>query len=250
MRKVYLFILYLVVLTCPINSMCDAQYYVKTDGNANNNGTDWDHAWTLSHALDPATVLQTPAIINIRNGTYTITTSLVIPANNITLIGESDKNRPEINGNAQFQVINCNGKTGTTLQNLVIKNGKAANGGGVYCVNNNPASLTSLVIKNCEISGNDTNVNGHGGGLFCQFSDVLIEITEITGNKINGDPDADSANLETIHSKVECKCATWNNGLVGIRKLSIKTPTPIPLKTFIIPIKTNPKTTPIPSSPK
>jgi parallel beta-helix repeat protein len=74
-----------------------------------------------------------------------------------------------------------NGETGKSiLAGITITNGRANNGGGVYCIGASPT------ISNCTIVGNiakEGTVKKDGGGIYCyQYSNPIITDCNISGN--------------------------------------------------------------------
>ncbi len=68
----------------------------------------------------------------------------------------------------------------TRIDGFTIRNGKAANGGGIYCYN------SSLTIANNTITGNTADggdaTNDGGGAIYCEWSSATITGNTITEN--------------------------------------------------------------------
>ena len=82
-------------------------------------------------------------------------------------IDASDIGGITIDGNAQSGIILVNGDVCVELTNLVLTNGNAPGGGGIYNGNG------TLTLTNCSIVGNTAYQYG-GGGLFCIGNSSLI----------------------------------------------------------------------------
>jgi beta-lactam-binding protein with PASTA domain len=67
----------------------------------------------------------------------------------------------------------------STLAGITITNGRADNGGGIYCISASPT------ISNCTITGNvakEGTVKKDGGGIYCYQSNPIIADCNISGN--------------------------------------------------------------------
>lgn len=99
--------------------------------------------------------------IFIRNGTYTISSDIDIPRNNVTIIGENKFDTIlDFNNNVH---LDTNLKTGISISNLKIKDG---NGTGSLRINSNG----SIFIDNCFFDPNNI-------GIYVNASGALITIT-------------------------------------------------------------------------
>ncbi len=99
----------------------------------------------------------------------------------LKLIGRSE-NECILNGNYQSNVLILNGSfnSTTTISNFTIKNGMAigedsnGKGGGIYLSESSSPTLRNIIIKN--------NTAVIGGGIYCHYSDFLMENVSIHNN--------------------------------------------------------------------
>jgi predicted outer membrane repeat protein len=223
MRKVYFLIMCLLVLVCPNFGFGKTIHVDQNRAGCPDNpnpppdGTTHDTAFCkIEDAINILTdddTIKIYAGIDADKSKYIITKTIKINFNNVTLEGVTvNSNQPAIDGN-QMQVISCTGYN-LTLENLIIENGKATNGGGIYFISNDPQTLLVLTITKCKITGNEAM--GHGGGIYCKNSTLKIDDTHVKNNK-SGIPDGTDICLDGLN-KIILINATWNNGVVGITK--------------------------------
>jgi parallel beta-helix repeat protein len=107
--------------------------------------------------------------------------------------------------------ISCDDSRGPTIQNCLVSGNNAEYGGGICCYYSSPTITNCSIIgnygkygggvycgrnaptiSNCNISGNmyDGDFNGSqvhgGGGLFCYYSDMVLNNSVINRNGTNG----------------------------------------------------------------
>ena len=123
-----------------------------------------------------------------------------------------------------YPVINCEGSdidphrgfifhngedTLSKVEYFEIRNGYAADGGGILC-----QSSSGPIIRRCKIT-NCTAVDG-GGGIMCESSDPLIdqcEITNCTAGNGGGGIRCESADPTVISSRIELCEADYGGGV-------------------------------------
>jgi len=112
-------------------------------------------------------------VIIVRPGVYP--ENIYFNGRGITLKSEQGPGLTTINGNHQDCVVRFQSSEGpeSILDGFLITNGRADEGGGIFCLFSDP------VIKNNIISGNEA-FSGGGGGIYCMVSSPVI-----TGNIIS-----------------------------------------------------------------
>ncbi|MEW6381675.1 MAG: HYR domain-containing protein [bacterium] len=81
---------------------------------------------------------------------------------------------------AELKGTAVTGASGAVIDGFMIKNGKAAQGGGILCNESNPYAGATVTIMNCTITGNEATT-GNGGGIYlCNYKPIIIncEIVE------------------------------------------------------------------------
>lgn len=148
-------------------------YYVSDEaGSDGNTGTtSWTNAFkTISNGLAKAISDDT---VLVSNGTYTLTTALIMGQSKVTLKSVKGRDLTFINGNYPTTTNRCITVNGSqdVIDGFTITNGFAhtsiygagnVGGGGVYCGG-------SATIKNCAIALNQSHRSSYGfsgGGLF------------------------------------------------------------------------------------
>ena len=150
----------------------DTIYVNATGGDDNNNGTSWEYA---KHSIKNATGIVNPnGTIHIADGTYTgvYNTNITIDKN-MTIVGQS-QTKTIINGEKINFIFTVNPGVTLTIQNLILTNGTAANGGAIY---NNYGSLT---VTNCTFTDN-TATNNNGGAIY-NYGSLTVNNCKFTGN--------------------------------------------------------------------
>ncbi|MBU0755129.1 MAG: SBBP repeat-containing protein, partial [Planctomycetes bacterium] len=90
-------------------------------------------------------------------------------------------NPPIIDPLGSGRGVTINGGAGENfgIDGFIIKNGFAADGGGIYCANTSPAGFP--IIQNCLIVGNNAGA-GDGGGIYCLDSEPTLFNITVYGN--------------------------------------------------------------------
>jgi len=111
--------------------------------------------------------------ITVKAGTYE--ENIFILGKSISLMAQDGPEQTIIDGGQKDSVIviDHTGKGETKIEGFTIRNGKAYNGGGIYCRGDSHTTIT-----NCTISGNSAN---DGGGIYCR-GDTSISHCTISGN--------------------------------------------------------------------
>ncbi|MCL2026940.1 MAG: hypothetical protein FWG79_00470 [Bacteroidales bacterium] len=172
-----------------------AQIHVTPTGTGT--GSDWANATTLQNAMILAQT--SPDDIWVQAGTYTLDTTLIVPANIKLLGGFPTVGNPTIeqrnyavnlttieNGDSAFTVIHLG--IAAVLDGFIIRNGFARSseqpsGGGVYM-------SVDAVVRNCHII--DNRAVQYGGGIFAEgdgivFNTLFVRNTAgISGSAIYG----------------------------------------------------------------
>lgn len=152
-------------------------------------------AWNrLKTAIDDADPGDTIVIDGIIQATSTPGNNGEIPINrSITIRGKNgnrdtdvlDANKGALGSNAHRIFKVTGSSTKLTLENITLKNGKAAGGGydgmggGIFCKN-----IKELTIKNCAIA--DCGADIEGGGICVAASGSVNTKAVITGTSISG----------------------------------------------------------------
>lgn len=153
----------------------DTVYVDKNNGNDNDNyGTvPEDAVHTIQKGIDLAG--DTGWTVMVAEGTYTGTGN-----NNLNFNGKSIHLKSSGNciidcGNSARGFIFENGETfESILEGIIIQNGSADYGGGVFCDSSSPVIINCLII--------DSSAIFDGGGIYCLNADPVITNCTITGN--------------------------------------------------------------------
>lgn len=179
-----------------VGAFAATEYYVKTDGDDNEDGSDWAKAF--KHITKALSVAHTSGdVINVKHGIYNDETSfsggqypiLITPTHNgVTLQGVGANVlqkivKPSGTGGV-FSIIGDNDSTpviGFTMKNLCIQDGTASgDGGGIYA-----KWCEDLTIEWCTIKNNvaNTTSGAGGGGIYLERCGGTICECIIDGNK-------------------------------------------------------------------
>ena len=152
-------------------------YYVNgLNGDDTKSGLDWGNAWkTIGHALSQAGDYD---LVLVADATYK-ETNLDFGGKKIHLKGV-DRNtagaRPIIDCQSSGRAFYfASGETkDSVIDNFIIRNGSADNGGAIYCDGSSPS------IINCTFSNN--SANNYGGVIYCLSSSPTVDNCIFSGN--------------------------------------------------------------------
>jgi parallel beta-helix repeat protein len=171
---------------------------------------------------DTVLVQQGTYVENINFNGHNITLgSLFLPSNDTFFVS-----RTIIDGDSAGSVVTCDHGEGLNaiLAGFTLRNGYAANGGGINCSSSDPTIKFNIITDNIADSS--------GGGIYCDDSDPLITNNIISGNLVyngagggiycgnNSDPDVFAniigGNLATMGGGVYCLSSnpTINNNII------------------------------------
>ncbi len=105
--------------------------------------------------------------IAVPSGSYVLTLGELAISKNLTLTGTGAA--PVLDGNADSRVLQVSGAVSLTLNNIIVTNGKSAEGGGIALYGG------SLNLVNSEVSGNNASVIG--GGIYLGTSGTVTLIS-------------------------------------------------------------------------
>ncbi|MBU1627607.1 DUF1565 domain-containing protein [bacterium] len=162
-----------------------ADFFVNVDSGSNSNsGMSSEDAWeTITYALSQVEgTKDNQAIIHIAAGLYNPASEEEFPLemkDYVTLMG-NDKETTIIDAAGTTGIVMCGNKsdetmiTGATFENLTFQNGATLFGGGIFCFRSSP------VFKSCIIKNNTAY---SGGGIYCEEShSIIITNCEFSGN--------------------------------------------------------------------
>ena len=146
----------------------------------------------INAAKDNDTILVAP-------GTYR--ENVVFNQNSVNLKSKGGAFETIIDGNKKGSVVAFPGGSGpgSTIDGFTITNGKASQGGGIWCAKG-PAAITNNVIWNNEAD--------MGGGVHCIGSGPVILNNTIVGNTAG----AGSGIYVLFAYPTVTNCIVWNNG--------------------------------------
>jgi hypothetical protein len=145
--------------------------YVSPTGNDANAGTSWAAAkLTVQAAVATAVTGDT---VLVTNGVYALTSAINI-TNAIVLTSVNGSSATILDGQQAGRCVLINGFA-ATVNGFTLRNGRAINGGGVYC---NGGTVTNCVITNNQAVGDEPK----GGGVYCDGGTVSHCV--ISGNSV------------------------------------------------------------------
>jgi len=156
-----------------------ADMYVSPDGDNSNTGLTVDDPlktieFALSVIAEDSVNLYT---INLLNGTYGPSTNgEIFPAFLVDYVKLAGVSQSDVilDGEGLSSVVELNNIIGAEITNLTITGGYSNHfGGGINCINSNPA------INNISLIG---NLGDDGGGIYCTSSDPVIDNVFLTEN--------------------------------------------------------------------
>jgi len=168
------------VLSLPdVSELVVFDYYVSLDGTGEGVSSDkpmsfakMQEMFTAAGATMSACYKLDGTTFNLADGDYVLSETFTIP-NSKALYSVRIKGNPEsaaeaiLNGNKAVGVIALNDNIHLTLESLAIKQGKAAQGGGINMTLSDKTTDNSFILdcKNCIFTGNVASEAG-GGALF------------------------------------------------------------------------------------
>lgn len=159
----------LVLLTGSVATLRAATIMVTTTLDEND-GSCQDEDCSLRDAIATAVSGDT---ISIPSGNYVLTQGELYVGKNLVLAGGTPV--PILDGNASSRVLKLEGNFSLTLDNLVVTNGSAVDGGGIF------VSGGELTLINSEVRQN--NASNNGGGIFLNtLGTVTLASGEVSQN--------------------------------------------------------------------
>ena len=194
--------------------------YVSPDGNDEADGTSWQQATTLSHALTLADTYVGNATLWLKEGFYPVGTPIHPDKMEIYGSFAGSEQTPDernitvhptiIDGGGTISPIrnsNLDGTVTTVLDGLVVQNGinqAGANGNG----NGGGAILTNgATVRNCIFRSNRTQNGKNGAAIHCHLGQVNIENSLFTGNTSSGNGGAIQVGGGTTATIINCTFA-------------------------------------------
>lgn len=202
----------------PITS--NSVIHVTPDGDDTMDGTTWDKATSLQHALTLADTYTDKATLWMKEGTYIVTTPIhpdkmeiyggfsgnetALDERNFTehptIIDGDGKISPIRNSNLDINVV-------TLLDGLIIQNGinhAGANGNG----NGGGAILTNgAIVRNCVFRNNRTQNGKNGAAIHCHLGQISIENSLFVNNTSSGNGGAIQIGGGVTATVVNCTIA-------------------------------------------
>lgn len=205
---------------------------VAVDGDALADGTTWEKATTLAHAIQLGAV-ESGSQLWLKAGTYSVTSSVNV--DNIGLYGGFSGNEQHLNERNWAEhpsIIDGGGKVSplrnqtldasvsTVIDGLVVQNGlnqQGTNGNG----NGGAAILTNgAVVRNCIFRNNKTQNNKNGAAIHCHSGQVRIENSLFTDNTSTGNGGAIQVGGGVTATVINCtiadNTATGPGGAFGL----------------------------------
>ncbi len=186
--KLFPFLIFVFIATSL--SFAQSNYYVDNNLGSDQPGNgiaSGSAAWkSIEYAVDNVVNPTTDSIIiHIAAGVYNLSNN-PIDINRyftkLSLLGDSTNNTiiesESDTSLSNSRVIKIHGANNVSLKYLTIQNGRSSSsGGGIYVDSTGTAS-----IDHCEIIGNIGSANGIGGGIGCQWGNLLITNSTIRDN--------------------------------------------------------------------
>ena len=128
----------------------------------------------LQNALNTAASNGEDDVINVASGTYTLSATLTFNSSenhSLTITGSDD---PILDGNSTVQVmniVNFGSNASISITGLVIRNGVADYGGGLYA----ETDFANILMQNCSIENNTGNIICGGANLYSTSGDIQVE---------------------------------------------------------------------------
>ena len=161
------------------DSLINSDLYVSVDGDDSNTGTTADDplktircalSKIYADSLNQNTIFLLPGIYSsATNGE-----AFPIEWSNYVSLEGSIEEETILDGNNESRVIQFHYVTEAVLSNIIIRNGYAYKGGGIYCFESSPC------LENVTIT--DNSASRWGGGIYCNSSDPSLLNVIITDN--------------------------------------------------------------------
>ena len=210
-------------------SFAQSNYYVDNNlgsDQAGNGIASGSAAWkSIEYAIDNVVNPTTDSIIiHIAAGVYNLSNN-PIDINRyftkLSLLGDSTNNTiiesESDTSLSNSRVIKIHGANNVSLKYLTIQNGRSAtSGGGIYI-----DSAATVNIDHCKIIGNIGSSTGVGGGIGCQWGNLLITnstIRDNTGKSLcyGGGIGIQNGNLSIINSTISNNVSSSGGGIAVI----------------------------------
>ena len=152
--------------------------YVDPDGDDDNSGLSPNDPFrTIGFALSRIhRDTLNPNTINLAHGTYSASTNgEKYPLNCFVSLDGAGESRTILDAEGLRNVLICHGVNNVEVQDMTIRNGRAVDGGGIYCYRST-LSIDSVIITDCV-------VGRHGGGIGCREESNIV----ITNSSISAD---------------------------------------------------------------
>ena len=207
--------------------------HVSPDGDDTSDGTSWQKATTLNHALALADTYIGTATLWLKEGTYPVTSPIHPDKMEIYGSFAGSEQTPDernitvhptiIDGGGTISPIrnsNLDATVTTVLDGLIVQNGinqAGANGNG----NGGGAILTNgATVRNCIFRNNRTQNGKNGAAIHCHLGQVSIENSLFDGNTSSGNGGAIQVGGGTTATIINCTLvnnqATGPGGAFGL----------------------------------
>jgi len=135
----------------------------------------------FQNALNTAATNGEDDVINVAAGTYNISATLTFNSSENHSLTITGSGNPALAGNNTVQVMNIanyGANAGISISGLVIKNGIADYGGGLYA----ETDLANISLQNCTIENNTGNIICGGADFYSNSGDISIDNCTFTDN--------------------------------------------------------------------
>ncbi len=128
----------------------------------------------FQNALNTAASNGEDDVINVASGTYTLTATLTFNSSENKSLSVTGNNNPVLDGNNTVQVLNLvnfGSNASISVTGLVIRNGVADYGGGLYA----ETDFANILMQNCSVEDNTGNIICGGANLYSTSGDIEVE---------------------------------------------------------------------------
>ena len=136
-------------------------WYVSPSGNDANSGLNWGAAKQTVQAAVNLTANNDTVLVT--NGVYSLTAPVTV-TNVILLTSVNGAGATILDGQQIAGCVRINGSA-ATLNGFTLRNGRAINGGGIYC---NAGTIQNCVLTSNQAIGSDVS-DGMGGGAYVAY---------------------------------------------------------------------------------